>query len=181
MILQYSCCVKKLCSSCLLQRKRDSAWRVRIRGWRRPQATQSPCANHLDVPPQQLAGLCLPLFFCDAPEANPYLTPNRADLSSSGVRPSSIPSRIPSSRYPAYHVLQTASILPSTRLIRPLVLPCVVKQTRLYGSYGCRGTRPALPPRDGSTKGFVGGGRQVSRLTAGVGTVERWNGGTFDR
>ena len=127
------------------------------RSWRPPQATQSACAAHLGVSPQQLAGLCLSLFVFDAPEANPYLTPNRAGLSSSGVCPFGISSRITSSRYPVYHGFQTASILLSTRLFRSLVLPCVVNQTRLYGSYGCGVTKPALPPRDGSTMGFVGG------------------------
>jgi hypothetical protein len=126
------------------------------RGWHPPQATQSACAAHLDVSPQRLACLCSLLFLLDAPRAYPYLTPNRAGLSSSGVCPSGISSHITSSRYPVYYDFQTASILLSTRLFRPLVLPCVVNQTRLYGSYGCRGTRPALPPRDGSTKGFVG-------------------------
>jgi hypothetical protein len=107
--------------------------------------------------PSVASCLCLLSISVDAPGAYPYLTPNRAGLSSSGVCPSSIPSRIPSSRHPAYCGFQTASILQSTHLFCPLVLPYVVNQTRLYGSYGCRMTRPALPPRDGSTKGFAGG------------------------
>ena len=122
----------------------------------------SPPGNpfHLRYPPRCVPSvascLCLLSISDDAPGAYPYLTPNRAGLSSSGVCPSGISSRITSSRYPVYYGFQTASILLSTHLFCPLVLPCVVNQTRLYGSYGRRVTRPALPPRDGSTKGFVG-------------------------
>ena len=97
------------------------------------------------------------LISVDAPGAFPYLTPNSAGLSSSGVCPSSIPSLVPSSQSSAYYGFQTASILQSTHLFCPLVLPCAVNQTRLYGSYGRRVTRPALPPLDGSTKGFKNG------------------------
>jgi hypothetical protein len=107
--------------------------------------------------PSVASCLCLLSISVDAPGACPYLTPNRAGLSSSGVCPSSIPSRVPPSRSSAYYGFQTASILQSTHLFCPLVLPCVVNQARLYGSYGRRVTRPALPPRDGSTKGFVNG------------------------
>jgi hypothetical protein len=88
----------------------------------------SPPGNpfHLHYLPRYIPSvascLCLLSISVDAPGAYPYLSPNRAGLSSSGVCPSSIPSRIPSSRHPAYCGFQMASILQSTVNSLSLVL-----------------------------------------------------------
>jgi hypothetical protein len=137
-----SCCIEKLCpaffckNSVALLSWRDQVLVKCIQG-----EAGVPPSNpfHLRYPPRYVPlvafCLCLLSISVDAPGAFPYLTRNRTGLSSSGVCPSNIPSRIPSSRHPAYCGFQTASILQSTHLFCPLVLPCAVNQNRLHGSY----------------------------------------------